>query len=401
MVTAGDGGVDAIEPDGIVCSGGMAATNPLCTEQFKNADLATLKVVPEAGYAFAYWDMNGGIVQHASAEPLFLSTMPLLASNGPVMNCPQETTGQPSCSHVEFHEAPSQQYGFDDFTYQHAAVSEEDTAVWKSVEFSQHDPIGLSIVSSGNVTLDDVVFTSPEGCAQLEKAEGQWQVSGDSRGDCQIQARYQNAQGAELGKMNATVYKPKSRNLAIRSVTPTTSQPLMLDENTLKTYLNEIVYNQAIFFWKTLEVYSSLVIPYDSNGNSCVDVGGDQDEALAILNTPDAIISELKTTTIFLVPCLYDHVRQMNLPGFAKDKAVFVAYTPLQGVMNEVIAHELGHAVFAIPHACSSADPLHGCASPPYAVDDTQNLMWTHVSDPLRDRPMLRFWQWERIQHTE
>ena len=40
------GGVDAIEADGIACAGGMAADNPLCTEQFKNADLAALKVVP-------------------------------------------------------------------------------------------------------------------------------------------------------------------------------------------------------------------------------------------------------------------------------------------------------------------------------------------------------------------
>lgn len=34
-VTVGDGGVDAVEaPNGIVCSGGMATDDPLCTEQF-------------------------------------------------------------------------------------------------------------------------------------------------------------------------------------------------------------------------------------------------------------------------------------------------------------------------------------------------------------------------------
>ena len=79
-VIAGDGGVDeAVEADGIACAGGMAADNPLCTEQFKNSDVAALKVVPDPGYEFVYWEMNGGIIQQASAEPLFLSTMPLFA----------------------------------------------------------------------------------------------------------------------------------------------------------------------------------------------------------------------------------------------------------------------------------------------------------------------------------
>ena len=57
----------------------MAADNPLCAEQFKNSDVAALKVVTDPGYEFAYWEMNGGIIQQASAEPLFLSTMPLFA----------------------------------------------------------------------------------------------------------------------------------------------------------------------------------------------------------------------------------------------------------------------------------------------------------------------------------
>ena len=58
-VIAGDGGVDAVEADGIACAGGMAADNPLCTEQFKNSDVAALKVVTEAGYAFTGWTVNG------------------------------------------------------------------------------------------------------------------------------------------------------------------------------------------------------------------------------------------------------------------------------------------------------------------------------------------------------
>ncbi len=78
-VTAGDGGVDAVEaPNGIVCSGGMAADDPLCMEQFKQSAVAALKVVPAAGYAFTGWTVNGAQVKTA-AEPLLLTTMPRLA----------------------------------------------------------------------------------------------------------------------------------------------------------------------------------------------------------------------------------------------------------------------------------------------------------------------------------
>ena len=61
----------AVEADGIACAGGMAVTDPSCTEQFKNSDVAALKVVTDPGYEFAYWEMNGGIIQQANAEPLF------------------------------------------------------------------------------------------------------------------------------------------------------------------------------------------------------------------------------------------------------------------------------------------------------------------------------------------
>jgi len=59
-VTAGDGGVDTVEtPNGIVCAGTTAANDPLCTEQFANSAVASLKVVPDSGYAFTGWSLNG------------------------------------------------------------------------------------------------------------------------------------------------------------------------------------------------------------------------------------------------------------------------------------------------------------------------------------------------------
>jgi len=80
-VTAGDGGVDAAEANGngIVCAGATAANDPLCTEQFKNNALATLKVTTEPGYGFNGWIVDGGLIKMTQAEPLFLTTMPRLA----------------------------------------------------------------------------------------------------------------------------------------------------------------------------------------------------------------------------------------------------------------------------------------------------------------------------------
>ena len=99
-VTAGDGGVDAPEADGngIACAGGMAATNPLCTELFKNADLATLKVAPESGFVFTGWTVNGAEIKTASANMLFLSAMPVLA--GKAVQIPNGGTCQANCSKV-------------------------------------------------------------------------------------------------------------------------------------------------------------------------------------------------------------------------------------------------------------------------------------------------------------
>ena len=78
-VIAGDGGVDAVEPDGLACAGGMAATDPLCTEPFKNTAIAALKVTTEPGFVFTGWTVNGAEINTASADTLFLTTMPTLA----------------------------------------------------------------------------------------------------------------------------------------------------------------------------------------------------------------------------------------------------------------------------------------------------------------------------------
>ena len=117
-----------------------------------------------------------------------------------------------------------------------------------------------------------------------------------------MQARYHDEQGAVVDTLNVAVYPKKRWNVAIRSVTPSGFQPLTLDGGKLKTYLNEIVYNQGIFSWENVEVYNSLVILYEQPGGKdrCVDIGYEQDEADTIIATPEAMISTRETTTIFL-----------------------------------------------------------------------------------------------------
>ena len=82
-VTAGDGGVDAVEaPNGIACSSATAANDPRCTEQFTNSAVAALKVTTEPGYVFTGWTVNGAQITLTSAEPLLLTTMPMFAQTG-------------------------------------------------------------------------------------------------------------------------------------------------------------------------------------------------------------------------------------------------------------------------------------------------------------------------------
>jgi hypothetical protein len=95
--------VDTVEaPNGIVCSGGMAADDPLCTEQFGSSAVASLNVVPEPGYGFTGWTVNGAEITLTSADPLFLTTMPVLAANGEIL-MPVESPAecQPNCTLLE------------------------------------------------------------------------------------------------------------------------------------------------------------------------------------------------------------------------------------------------------------------------------------------------------------
>ncbi len=103
-VTAGDGGVDDVEaPNGIVCSGDMVADDPLCKEQFQNSAVATLKVTTEPGHAFTGWIVNDAQVKTA-AEPLFLTTMPALASLADVLLANASlATCKIGCPEIVFH----------------------------------------------------------------------------------------------------------------------------------------------------------------------------------------------------------------------------------------------------------------------------------------------------------
>ena len=74
--------MDVVEADGIACAGGMAADNPLCTEQFKNSDLAALKVVtvfPE----LVSTDRDGeqSVAYAQMVAPLFEAVKTLKADN--------------------------------------------------------------------------------------------------------------------------------------------------------------------------------------------------------------------------------------------------------------------------------------------------------------------------------
>ena len=382
-VDGGTGDPEDPQSDGISCATGSA--NTLCEEMYVD-DSGGFKAKADEGWRFV-----GGWVNDAwTSSEEFLKPVTLTARLTPKFIKP-----------FTFAEAAEQRYGFDEFSQQ-AGISE---TVWKSVELGQNDPVNVELEADGGLSLGDLHFAVDKGdnaCATAVKSGTQLQIAGRRKGDCPMRARYHDEQGAVVDTLNVAVYPKKRWNVAIRSVTPSGFQPLTLDGGKLKTYLNEIVYNQGIFSWENVEVYNSLVIPYEQLGGKdrCVDIGYEQDEADTIIATPDAMISTRETTTIFLVPCIYDHARQTDVPGVEIDKVVFIADSHAQSVLNEIVAHELGHAVFDLKHTCASNDPLAGCASQPYRIDDTQNIMWRYASNPLKDRPRLRFWQWKRIQRS-
>lgn len=113
-----DGHTGTVEaPNGIVCSGGTATDDPLCTEQFQNSAIAALKVVPEPGYGFNGWIVDGAHMELTSAKPLFLATRPVLAgdvTNVQVQNGSTEL--QADCEsqtvYLTFDDGP--RYGTDD-----------------------------------------------------------------------------------------------------------------------------------------------------------------------------------------------------------------------------------------------------------------------------------------------
>ena len=143
MVLAGDGGVDDAEPNGngIVCSGGMATNNPLCTEQFQKSQVASLKVVPEPGHVFTGWTVNGAQI-NASVEPLFLTTMPLLAQTGERITPITGNTAdcQANCASIEIVSA--------DITQNHIQIRLEPEGTVGDLTLELRDPDSYVILEN-------------------------------------------------------------------------------------------------------------------------------------------------------------------------------------------------------------------------------------------------------------
>ena len=81
-----------MEADGIACAGGMAADDPRCTEQFKNSDVAALKVAPEAGYEVASWEMNGDTAGVRNLDFAVKSKVDVLKNDIPFKNVNENKT---------------------------------------------------------------------------------------------------------------------------------------------------------------------------------------------------------------------------------------------------------------------------------------------------------------------
>jgi hypothetical protein len=141
----------------------------------------------------------------------------------------------------------------------------------------------------------------------------------------------------------------------------------------LKDYLNETIYNQAVFNWTTVDKLDDMDVNFDLNRDGYIDVSSWKTAEM------DVVIDQCKNLSynynIFIVnnpsdgSCGYMDYGQMY---------GFVHPDHCTSCVDRTTAHELGHGAFSQNHS---------------AAEDTENLM--------RDRSCgerLRKGQWEAIQ---
>ena len=408
----GDGGVDAVEADGIACAGGMAATDPRCTEQFKNSAIASLKVVPEAGYVFTGWTVNGGQITMASAETLFLTTMPVLAQNGDwvtpftgnIADC------QASCLNVTFVEDPSQQYGFDDYTYHHPSswkseimLANEGVDVnepWKSLEVGNSDRVQSQIDPASEVSSirfatnnASLLRIQPE---QAQSAGQTLELTAPEEGRAELRAE---SQSTPLATMQIRAFQRRKNldfTVVIQPVRLPGEEPFSAfsSETDILDFLNK-VYNQAVVYCKAVNILPELEYDYDladHNGRLTLDDGEIEPKALIA----GSQFSDQYTRYLFLVkqPILLPGSSDGVIPSMDACGSdwnapyVFLSLGCSPTDLRLPTAHELGHSLFGLKH------PNNGYIDGDQ--EDTVNVMYgkdLNGGNQFR----LRVWQWELI----
>ena len=254
---------------------------------------------------------------------------------------------------------------------------------------------------------------TPEGCGHVvKKSDTAILVVSEAatRGDCQAQARYKSERGAAVGKLNVAVQKKLVYGIELCSVTKTTQLVYSLpDEQPFLSYLRT-VFHQAVTDWaETVVKRPPLVFDeWDMNGDGCVDMTDsdlDTDDRTLIYEKYKEQYGGVKNenAVVFFVKCLRHNGGGTPPAGVSKLKSriVFVVGDYAPPTQYYIIAHELGHGVYGLGHAC--AQPLAGgtCVAEPYRIDDVDNIMTPQVPEALPIPPCLRFWQWKHMRKLQ
>jgi len=271
---------------------------------------------------------------------------------------------------VEFKEDASQDYGYDDYT--------NAMEHWKSVENGKSDPVTAEIMPMD--AADQVYFKSTatrKVTVSPNQATATPQTvtcTGVSKGESDIQANCGEEMGMTIKTLKAASYPKKSKSVALRLVNETNYMSTDVPTAALTTYLNNTIYNQAVFEW-TVTRLPAKTVAFDLNGDG-------------MLDDNSWMTAEMQVVRDNCDAPGYDHIIFfVDKPTFGgtgfmdlNQKYGFV-YADISATPNQTTAHELGHGAWGLMHT---------------PVADGDNVMHPSVG---ANKIKYRKNQWDLIQN--
>lgn len=329
------------------------------------------------------WDPKEGLDDHTSptpmANPSKTTTYTLTFTEEGFKSKSTDKVEIKVVESVEFKEDVGQKYGYDSYT--------NAMEHWKSVENGKNDPVTAEIkpidAADGvyfKSTVPTKVTVNPK---QATATPQTVTCNGIAKGESEIQANCGSEDGKTIKKIKVASYPLKTKSVAIRLVNETAYKSTDVPTAAIINYLNNTVYNQAVFKWNVTRL-PAVTLDFDLNNDGMVDVG------TVAVPVPFMSTDEMKFIRDNADAAGYDHIiflvdnptdGSLGFMGYGQ-KYGFV-HADVSNFETNTIAHELGHGSFSFVHPDENGD------------SDNDNLMHSDNPNPFR----LRKNQWDKIQN--